>query len=147
MTSAYDDEFQALQPFFRIILEGLGSLVDGEHFFDTFADDAVTEYVVTVPNYPKQVGSRAELMELYRGYGDVIRLEGSDDLRRYHDKDASVVVLEYAVHGRIVATGADYDNRFVSIIRIKDRKIVHWRDYLDSLAVVQALSDTVPARR
>jgi hypothetical protein len=32
--------YQALDPFFRIILEGLSGLVDGEHFFDTFAEDA-----------------------------------------------------------------------------------------------------------
>ncbi len=133
------DDYTALDPFFDVIRRGLDGLVDGDHFFDFFTDDAVTEYVVTVPGYPRQVSSRAELMDLYRPYGDTIRLESADDLRVYHDREQSIVVLEYRCHGKLVATGADYQNRFVSIITVHDRKIVHWRDYLDSLAVITAL--------
>jgi len=44
------------------------------------------------------------------------------------------------VHGKIVRTGATYDNRFISVITIMNRKIVHWRDYMDSLAAMNALS-------
>jgi len=46
------------------------------------------------------------------------------------------------VHGKIVATGGPYDNRFVSVIAIESRKIVHWRDYMDSLAAWTALNGT-----
>ena len=133
------DDYTALDPFFDVIRRGLDGLVDGDHFFDLFADDAVTEYVVTVPGYPRQVSSRTELMDLYRPYGDTIRLHSADDLRAYHDREQGVTVLEYRCHGTLVATGAPYQNRFVSIITVRDRKIVHWRDYLDSLAVITAL--------
>ena len=37
-------------------------------------------------------------------------------------------------------TGAAYDNRFVSIVTIKNRKIVRRRDYMDSLAAWQELT-------
>jgi uncharacterized protein len=50
------------------------------------------------------------------------------------------VILEYDVHGKIVRTGASYDNRFISVVTIGDRKIVHWRDYMDSLTAMTALS-------
>jgi uncharacterized protein len=43
-------------------------------------------------------------------------------------EDGSVVILEYEVHGRILSSGAPYDNRLISIITIENRKIVHWRD-------------------
>ena len=49
-------------------------------------------------------------------------------------KTTRVVILEYAVHGKIKATGVPYDNRLISVVTIEDRKIVHWRDYMDSLA-------------
>ena len=32
--------FTALDPFFDIVQQGLASLVDGDHYFDTIADDA-----------------------------------------------------------------------------------------------------------
>jgi hypothetical protein len=34
------DDFAALNPFLRVIEEGLRGLVDGDHFFDLLADDA-----------------------------------------------------------------------------------------------------------
>jgi len=51
---------------------------------------------------------------------------------------ASVAVLEYEVHGESVLTGRPYNNRFASIITVKDRKVTHWRDYLDPIAVFDA---------
>jgi uncharacterized protein len=51
-----------------------------------------------------------------------------------------IVIIEYEVHGKIVRTGASYDNRFISVVTIEGRKIVHWRDYIDSLAAITALS-------
>ena len=53
---------------------------------------------------------------------------------RYYDPEKSVVILEYTMHGTVVRTGAPYLNRFISVITVKDRKITHWRDYLDPLA-------------
>jgi ketosteroid isomerase-like protein len=50
------------------------------------------------------------------------------------------VILEYEVHGKILSSGAPYDNRFISVITIEGRKIVHWRDCMDSLAAWRALN-------
>ena len=43
------------------------------------------------------------------------------------------------MHGKIVATGVRYDNRFISVITIENKRIVLWRDYMDSLAAWSAL--------
>ncbi len=34
-------DFKGLDPFFRIVEQGLSGLVDGEHFFDLHAEDVV----------------------------------------------------------------------------------------------------------
>jgi ketosteroid isomerase-like protein len=54
--------------------------------------------------------------------------------------DGHTVVIEYEVHGTILRTGVTYDNRFCSIIKLENRKIAHWRDYMDSLAAWNALT-------
>lgn len=144
MTSEYGDEFKALEPFFQIILEGLSGLVDGEHFFDILAEDVVTEFVVTVPGYPPRVQGRENLAALYRGYGEAIILEHAGELAVHRDRETSTVVLEYAVQGHLTQTGSPYQNHFVSVITIQNRKVTHWRDYLDSYAAVQALGSAVP---
>jgi ketosteroid isomerase-like protein len=131
--------FEALDHFFRIIEEGVAGLVDGGHFFDFLTEDVVFEFVVTVPDYPRRVEGRAALMELFRPYGEALSLERCYDLAAHHDQRTGVVVLEYASRGHAVATGAVYANRYISVLTIEDRKIVHWRDYLDPVAVFDAL--------
>jgi hypothetical protein len=37
------DDFAALDPFFRIVEEGLSGFVDGRHFFDLLAEDVIFE--------------------------------------------------------------------------------------------------------
>jgi ketosteroid isomerase-like protein len=140
MSKAVSDDapFGANSPFFRIIKEGLEGLVDGEDYFDLLAEDVVFEYVISVPGYPRRVEGRQNIVDLYSGYGDYMELHSTDKLRVYRDREASVIVLEYEVHGKAVQTGRSYNNRFVSIVTINDRKVTHWRDYLDPVAVFDA---------
>ena len=132
--------FDALNPFFEIVQEGLAGLVDGKHFFDTIADDAFFEFRYNFTGWPPTIRGRASLMEQFSGYGDTIRLHSSDGLVVHRSQDSRVVILEYEVHGKILATGVSYNNRFISVITIHNKKIVHWRDYMDSLAVWMALN-------
>lgn len=133
------DQFSALDPFFRVIEQGLDGLAGPGHFFDLLADDVVFEYVITVPGYPRLVQGRTEVAELYRPYGDALILDRCYDLAVHRDPAQGTVVLEYASEGRAVATGAPYGNHYVSVITLRDREVVRWRDYLDPVAVFDAL--------
>jgi ketosteroid isomerase-like protein len=141
------EDFAVLDPFFAIIEAGLTGIADGEHFFDLLDEGVIVDYVVSVPGYPRRVVGREAVMELYRDYRATgIVLHSADELAVHHDREASVVVLEYALHGRVTGTGRAYDNRFVSVLTIKDRKVTHWRDYLDPVAVFNAIGWPSPPR-
>jgi hypothetical protein len=73
------EDFRALDPFFRIIEQGLVGLVDGDHFFDLLAEDVVFDFVITVPDYPRHVVGRDNLIELYRGDGSTFFLDSCYD--------------------------------------------------------------------
>jgi uncharacterized protein len=133
------EDFAALDPFFRIIERGLEGLAGPGHFFDLLADDVTFDYVITVPGYPRHVEGRTAVAELYRPYGTAIVLDRCLDLAVHHDSAAGVVVLEYASEGRVVSTGRPYANRYISVVTIRDREVVNWRDYLDPVAVFDAL--------
>jgi ketosteroid isomerase-like protein len=141
------EDFTALDPFFRIIEQGLEGLVDPGHFFDLMADDVTFEYVVTVPGYPPRIEGVHELAELYRPYGQALQLERCYDLAVYHDATKNVAVLEYASEGHSVDGNAAYNNRYISVVTIRNRKIVHWRDYLNPVAVFDALGWPDSARK
>jgi uncharacterized protein len=132
--------YEGADPYFNLVRGALGDLVDGEHFFDILTDDVVYEVRYDFPGWPRVIQGRAHLMAQFRGYVDGIALQSADRLITHRTDDGHFVVIEYEVHGKILATGAKYNNRFCSIIRIENRKIAQWRDYMDSLAAWNALT-------
>ena len=132
--------YEASRPYFELVRGALGDLVDGEHFFDVVTDDVVYEVLYDFPGWPRVIRGRADLMSKFRGYGDNIRLHSADKLITHKADNGGVLVIEYEVHGKVLATGLQYNNRFCSIIRIENRKLSHWRAYMDSLAAWNILT-------
>lgn len=146
MPNAKYAAYKAAEPYFDLVREALGDRVDGEHFFDTVTDNIVYEVLYDFPGWPRIIEGRADLMARFRSYGDNIELQSADKLITHKTDDGGVVVIEYEVHGTVLATGAKYNNRFCSMIRIESRKIAHWRDYMDSLAAWNALTTNMHQR-
>lgn len=141
MASSHYAAYEAAAPYFNLVRGALGDLVDGEHFFDIVADDVAYEVLYNL-GWPRIIRGRADLMAQFAGYGDSIRLRAADNLIVHMADGGQVAVLEYEVHGVVLATGVDYDNRFASIIKLENRKIAHWRDYMDSHAAWSALTSS-----
>ncbi len=129
--------YEAAAPYFNLVRGALGDLVNGEHFFDIVTEDIIYEVLYDL-GWPRVIEGRTDLMAAFRGYVDNIALQSADSLITHKTDDGCVI--EYEVHGTILATGAKYSNRFCSIIKIENRKISHWRDYMDSLAAWNALT-------
>ncbi|MDR3409674.1 MAG: nuclear transport factor 2 family protein [Formivibrio sp.] len=134
--------YEPSKPYFDLVRGALGDLVEGDHFFDCVSNDLIYEVLYNFPGWPQKIEGRADLMDSFRGYGNYIKLHSADHLIKNMADNGQVIVIEYEVHGTILATGIQYNNRFCSIIRIEDRKVSHWRDYMDSLAAWNALIAT-----
>ena len=139
MTSKYS-AYEGARPYFALVRKALGDLVDGEHFFDIVSGDIVYEVLYDLAGWPRTIRGRAELMAKFQGYCEFMRLGSANNLIVHSADTGRVVVIEYKVHGTVLKTGVQYDNRFCSIITIEDRKIARWRDYMDSLAAWNALT-------
>jgi ketosteroid isomerase-like protein len=132
--------FEPAAAYFDLVRGALGALVDGDHFFDVVADNIIYEVLYDFPGWPRVITGRSDLIAAFKGYVGNIALQSADKLIVHNTDGGGVVVIEYEVHGTILATRARYDNRFCSIVRIENRKIAHWRDYMDSLAAWNALT-------
>src|ERR1035438_1652066 len=97
-TEAEYEVFEALNPFFEVVLRGLSGLVDGEHYFDTFAEDAIFESRYRFPGWPVTIRGRASLMATLSGYGKTIKLHSGDALVVHRTEDPRVVTKEVAIH-------------------------------------------------
>ena len=59
-------DYAALDPFFRIIEEGLAGFVDGRQFFDLLAEGVISEYVISIPGYQHRVEERRAVPRIRR---------------------------------------------------------------------------------
>lgn len=126
------------EPFYAIIMQGLKGEVEGEHFWDAVAENAVFEFLYNIPGFTNKIKGRKAYMDWFGGYTNV--LDSADHLHVYKTKEENIIILEYEVHGMVPHTGKAYNNRFCSIITIENKKIIYWRDYMDSLAVMLAVT-------
>jgi len=91
MTKAQYEVFEALNPFFGVVLKGLRGLVDGKHYFDAFAEEALFESRYHFPGWPPTIRGRANLMEGLTGYGKTIKPHSADALVVHRSRDSRVV--------------------------------------------------------
>jgi hypothetical protein len=94
-------------------------------------------YLAALGQEPQAVGQ-----DNLPGYGKTIKLHSGNALVVHRSEKSRVVILGYEVHGKILSSDEPYDNRLISVVTIDHRKIIHWRDYMDSLAARRALNNS-----
>lgn len=55
MLSSKYAAYELAAPYFDLVRSALNGLVDGDHFFDTLADDIVNEVLYNVPGWPRVI--------------------------------------------------------------------------------------------
>lgn len=133
--------FEALHPFFDLVEEAIGNLVDGDHYFDYLTDDFVLESKYAMSGIFRTEG-REKVMAIFRRYGDILWLDSMSDLKIHYGRDPNEVILEYMSHGKGSKTGNPYTNAYASFITLENRKIKHWLDYIDQVEVMRATGTT-----
>ena len=73
-------------------------------------------------------GGKAAVTHLVQVGGDVT-VDSASNLVVHETTDPELVILEFDGHGRSVKTGEPYEQRYVSVIRARGGKIVHFKDY------------------
>jgi hypothetical protein len=63
------------------MMKGPTKYVDGEHYFDTLADDVVFEFLYEFPGWPRETRGRENLIALYSGYGPATPLRVSGAIK------------------------------------------------------------------
>ena len=125
-------------------LKLLGHL--GRKEFDAFeaclAPDMVQEWPYRpLPSMPERlVGARAvrELMET--GMSDFDAYNYS--VGQIHDLvDPHTVIAEYSSNSFYRRGQVPYANRYISVLRFRDGKLVYWSEYVNPLIIRQALLD------
>ncbi|MBO2460014.1 nuclear transport factor 2 family protein [Actinomadura violacea] len=104
---------------------------DMDAFADLFAADGVIEMPFGGPGMPARLEGREEI-RAFSAKVDLSALEISDlRVRDVHrTTDPEVVILELTTVGRVVATGEPLEVPCIQVFRIRDGRILLFRDYV-----------------
>jgi hypothetical protein len=128
----------------REMVELVRRMVEGTHgiaFADLFAEDGILEYPFAAPGFPTVCEGQQAIRDMHQAAAPFRALFDIQDMTTtvYETTDPEVVVAEITHHGHSHTTNQPYDFRALAIIRVRNGKIVHYRDYMNPLAVAELL--------
>jgi uncharacterized protein len=126
--------------FLTMMKDALGDRVDpaATSFVDMMSDDFVMEFPYARPGMPTRVEGRAAVLAHLAKVGEGVSVDSASNLVVHETADPEVVILEFDGHGRSVKTGEPYEQRYISVIRARGGKIVHFKDYWNPIQGLKA---------
>ena len=118
----------------------LGDRVDpaSQNFVEMMSEDFVMEFPYARPGTPTRVEGREAVLKHLMKVGQDVSVDSASNLVVHETKDPEVVILEFDGHGRSVRTGEPYEQRYISVIRARGGKIVHFKDYWNPIQGLKA---------
>jgi uncharacterized protein len=106
---------------------------DSGALLDLCADDVVFEFPFAPPGRPARVEGKPALGDYLQALAGRVRLEGVSNLEIHETVKPDVAIIEMTMTGTVTATGAPYEQSYVSVLTVRDGLIVRYRDYWNPL--------------
>lgn len=123
------------------LIDALGSL-DPDRAFAYFADEGTFAFPFAPPGMPGLARGGKEVMKLLRGMAMFETIELHD--REVHATDDPELAFATFKSQAQLRGGGPYANRYVSIARVRDGRIIEYQEHFGPLALIAALP---PPRR
>lgn len=131
------DLFPSLSALLR---DALGDRLDpgATGLLEMAADDIVFEFPYAPPGGVDRLDGKAALAAYLPGVAAMLTIDMLDATAVHPCVDPNVVVIEFTATGNGNATGALYNQRYISVVRVRDGRIVHYRDYWNPMIAIAA---------
>ncbi len=114
--------------------------LDAEGFADLFAADGVIEIPFAGPDLPARIDGQQAIRDYSRRIATpALRIDDLDTVAVHHTDDPEVLIVELVARVTVTATGHAMTARSIQIFRIRDGKILLFRDYANPNALAEAL--------
>ena len=119
---------------------------DADGLADLFAPDAVLEFCFHgPPGTPVRLEGREVIREYSRRVmASPLRLEDYEVAELYQTQDPEVVIAEMRAKATVTTTGRSIAATSIQILRIRDGRIVLFRDFADPRILEHVTGETAP---
>ncbi|MFD7924227.1 nuclear transport factor 2 family protein [Streptomyces sp. NPDC059740] len=112
----------------------------GKHLADLYGDPVVIEMPFAPPGFPRRTETTSEqLRARYEAGAGAREYTKVDSVVIHETRNPEVVVVEYDVHGKDVATGKQFVLSYINVMTVRDGRIVHSKDHSDPIVAAKAL--------
>lgn len=109
-------------------------------FTDMFATDGVLEYPFAPPGLKTPLVGRDAIVANFQTLKKWFRVDSVTEVVVHETGDSQFLMIEFAAQGEGLMTKQPYNQRYISVIRVRDGHIVHYKDYWDPLALLRAVN-------
>ena len=113
---------------------------DTDGFADLFAPDGAIELPFAGPDLPPRLDGQQAIRDYSRRIAaSTLRINDLDTVAVHHTDDPEVMIVELVARATVTTTGQAFTARSIQVFRIRDGKILLFRDYADPNALAEAL--------
>lgn len=127
------------QDFSNMLRDALKGALDpsATNFLEMMAEDGVMEFPYSRPGGVPRVQGRAALRAYLEAIGGKLEFHSISQPIVHQSQEEGVFILEFSGTGQAIPSGLPYNQRYISVITVKDGHIVNYRDYWNPLALPQ----------
>ncbi|MFC8847313.1 MULTISPECIES: nuclear transport factor 2 family protein [unclassified Micromonospora] len=104
---------------------------------ELFDPEGVLEFPYPLPGIPTRFTGHRELFEHMKDFPKQFDVRFSG-LTFHETTDPELVIAEFVGDGRGVVTGRPFHQVYISVVRFRAGRIVHFRDFWNPLATIRA---------
>jgi uncharacterized protein len=115
---------------------------DTDGFVGLFAPDGVIELPFAAPDMPSRLEGRQAIRDFSRRVAaSSLRIDDLEPLAVYQTDDPEIIIVELVTYGTLTGTGRTLAGTSIQVFRIRDGKIVLFRDYFNPRGFEELLRD------
>jgi uncharacterized protein len=108
------------------------------NFIEMMAEDFVMEFPYARPGMQTRIEGRAAVVTYLVSVMGAVSVDTVDNVIVHETGDPEVVIIEFEGHGRALKVDEPYDQRYISVIRTRGGRMVHYKDYWNPIQGLKA---------
>ncbi len=130
----------------RLALGGAVVRDAGDDFLAMCAERIVFEFPCAPAGTVTKIEGRDALIRYLSKVSELLEFEAMSTPLVHPSIDGETYVLEFSCQGKGKQTGKRYDQNYISVVRLSDGLIVHYRDYWNPTVLLDAVGDAGPLK-
>jgi len=108
---------------------------------DDFADDVIIETPFAAPGHQNRFEGKQQFLDFANPQRAAfpVRFDGCRTIAIHDTTDPNTIIVEYELTGTSTKTNQQSTAAFISVLTVQHGKITRWREYQNTMAILQAL--------